>query len=128
MKRNNYSSETKWEETAGYSRAVKVGNVIEVAGTTATDENGNVIGAKDPYLQTRCIIEKIQKYLQKAGASLEHVTRTRIFVTDIRQWEEIGKAHGEYFDTIKPAATMLEVSRLIHPELLVEMEVTAIIS
>lgn len=127
-KRVNYPSGSKWEDVVGYSRAVRVGNTIEVAGTTAVDENGKVYGLDDPYLQTRFILEKIENYLKKAGAGLEHVVRTRMYVTDINLWEEIGKAHGEFFKHIKPAASMVEVSKLISPELLVEIEVTAIIS
>jgi enamine deaminase RidA (YjgF/YER057c/UK114 family) len=107
---------------------VKVGNIIEVAGTTATDENGSIVGLNDPYIQTKFILKKIEGYLIKAGASMEDVIRTRMFVTDIGHWKEIGKAHREYFKTIKPAASMLEVSKLIDPELLVEIEVTAITS
>jgi len=127
-KRLNVPSGSKWEELVGYSRAVKVGNIIEVAGTTATDENGKIIGKNDVYLQARYIFQKIETYLKSAGASLEDVVRTRMFVTDINLWKEIGKAHNEFFYTIKPAASMLEVSRLIDPELLVEIEVTAIIN
>jgi len=105
---------------------VKTGNIIEVAGTTATDQEGKVVGPGDPYTQTKYIFQKIETYLEKAGASIEDVVRTRMFVTDISQWEAIGKAHGEYFRKIKPAASMLEVSKLIDQELLVEIEVTAI--
>jgi len=128
LKRLNFPSGSRWEDFVGYSRVVKVGNIIEVAGTTATDENGAVVGLDDPYLQTKYIFKKIEGYLGKAGAAMKDVVRTRMFVTDISRWEEIGKAHGEYFKAIKPAASMLEVSRLIDPELLVEIEVTAIIS
>lgn len=128
LKRVNYPSGSKWEDIVGYSRVVKVGNIIEVAGTTAVDENGKVHGQNDPYLQTKYILKKIEKYLKKAGAGLQHIVRTRMYVTDINQWEEIGLAHGEFFSTIKPAASMVEVSRLISPELLVEIEVSAIIS
>ena len=120
-------SASKWEDIVGYSRVVRAGNIIEVAGTTATDDNGAIIGIGDPYAQTAFIFEKISKYLQKAGAALEDVVRTRMFVTDISQWEEIGRAHRDYFKNIKPAASMLEVNRLIEPDLLVEIEVTAII-
>ena len=127
-KRINISSGSKWEDSVGYSRVVKSGNIIEVAGTTATDEDGNVVGRDDPYHQTKFILQKIEKYLIKAGASLEDVVRTRMFVTDIRKWEEIGRAHGEFFHTIKPAASMLEVNKLIDPELVVEIEVTAMIN
>ncbi|MCG8309099.1 MAG: RidA family protein [Cytophagales bacterium] len=106
---------------------VRTGNVIEIAGTTATDEEGQVIGTGDPYLQTKYIFEKINGYLEKAGASMEDIVRTRMYVTDISKWQEIGRAHGEYLKTVRPAATMVEVSKLIDPELLIEIEVTAII-
>jgi enamine deaminase RidA (YjgF/YER057c/UK114 family) len=127
-KRINISSGAKWEEIVGYSRAVRIGSTVEVAGTTAVDENGQVIGAENPYEQTRFALEKIERALQAAGASLKDVVRTRMFVTDIQKWEEIGQAHGEFFREIKPAATMVEVKALISPELLVEIEATAIIS
>ncbi len=125
--RQNISSGATWEEIVGYSRAVRIGNVVEVAGTTAVDENGNVVGADDPGVQTRYILQKIEKALTAAGATLQDVVRTRIFVTDISRWEAVGRAHGEFFRTIKPVATMVEVSALISPELLVEIEVTAVI-
>lgn len=125
--RINISSGAKWEDIVGYSRAVKIGNVIEVAGTTSLDEKGLVVGINDPYQQTKYIIAKIEKALISAGTTLENVIRTRMFVTDISRWEEIGKAHGEYFKSIKPASTMIEVRALISPELLVEIEATAII-
>jgi enamine deaminase RidA (YjgF/YER057c/UK114 family) len=126
-KRLNISSGAKWEDIVGYSRAVRIGNIIEVAGTTAVDENGQIVGLNDPYEQTRYILAKIEKALAQAGASMKDVVRTRMFVTDISQWEEIGKAHGLYFKEIKPAASMVEVKALISPELLVEIEVTAIL-
>lgn len=126
--RINISSGAKWEDIIGYSRAVKIGNLIEVAGTTAIDENGNVVGANDPYEQTKFIFEKIEKALASAGASLRDVVRTRMFTTDISQWEEIGRAHGEFFREVKPAASMIEVKGLIDPELLIEIEVTAVLS
>jgi enamine deaminase RidA (YjgF/YER057c/UK114 family) len=122
------SSGTRWEEVAGYSRAVRVGNVVEVAGTTAVDENNQVVGANDPYQQTRFILAKIEKALASAGASMKDVVRTRMFVTDISRWEEIARAHGEVFREIKPASTMVEVNRLISSELLVEIEATALIN
>lgn len=128
QKRMNISSGAKWEDIVGYSRAVRVGNIVEVAGTTAVDEQGNVVGLNDAYEQTRFIFAKIEKALITAGASLKDIVRTRMFVTDISKWEEIGKAHGEVFRTIKPAASMIEVKGLISPELLVEIEVTAIVS
>jgi len=125
--RTNYPSGSKWEDIVGYSRVVKVGNIIEVAGTTSTDAHGIIHGVGDAYQQTKYIIQKIESYLQKAGASLSDVVRTRMFVTDISKWEEIGRAHGEFFKDIKPASSMVEVRSLIDPELLVEIEMTAII-
>jgi len=126
-KRKKIQSASKWEDIVGYSRVVRVGNIVEVAGTTAIDDNGAIIGIGDPYAQTVFILDKISLYLQKAGASLEDVVRTRMFVTDISQWEKIGRAHGEFFKEIKPAASMLEVNRLIDANLLIEIEATAII-
>jgi enamine deaminase RidA (YjgF/YER057c/UK114 family) len=126
-KRLNISSGVKWEDIIGYSRAVKVGNLIEVAGTTALDEAGNLIGKNDPYEQTRYAIAKIEGALNSAGASLKDVVRTRLFITDISRWEEIGRAHGEYFKDIKPASTMVEVRSLISPDMLIEIEATAIL-
>jgi enamine deaminase RidA (YjgF/YER057c/UK114 family) len=126
--RLNIASGAKWEEIVGYSRAVRVGNVIEVAGTTAVDESGNLVGSDNPYEQTKFIITKIEKAIIKAGATLNDIVRTRIFTTDISRWEEIGKAHGEFFGEIRPASTMLEVKSLINPELLVEMEATLILA
>ena len=128
QERMNISSGAKWEDIVGYSRAVRVGNTIEVAGTTAVDEQGNVVGLNNAYEQTRFSLGKIEKALTAAGASLKDVVRTRMFVTDISKWEEIGRAHGEFFRTIKPAASMIEVKGLISPELVVEIEVTAILS
>lgn len=127
MNRINISSGSKWEDKVGYSRAVRVGDIVEVAGTTAV-ENGNVVGLNDAYFQTKVILQKIEKALIEAGASLKDVVRTRMFVTDISQWEKIGKAHGEFFRVIKPVTTMVEVKALIDPEMLVEIEATAIIS
>jgi len=127
-KRINISSGTKWEDIVGYSRAVRMGNIIEVAGTTAVDENGQVVGPGDAGEQTNFILSKIEKALISAGATLKDVVRTRMFVTNIADWEMIGKVHGLYFKDIKPAATMVEVKSLISPELLVELEVTAILS
>jgi enamine deaminase RidA (YjgF/YER057c/UK114 family) len=126
-KRLNIASGAKWEDIVGYSRAVRIGNVVEVAGTAAVDENGEVVGIDDPYAQTKFALSKIEKALAAANASLEDVVRTRLFVTDIARWEEIGRAHGEYFGAIKPASTMVEVRSLISPELLVEIEATAIV-
>ena len=127
MERTNYSSGAKWEEVVGYSRAVKIGNTVEVTGTVAAGADGKVVGPGDAYEQTRFILEKIKTVLQQAGAELHHVVRTRIFVTDISQWEKYGKAHGEFFRDIRPCTTMVEVSGLIAPEYLVEIEATAII-
>lgn len=125
MQRLNIASGSPWEDVVGYSRAVRVGNIIEVAGTTAS-ENGIVQGMNDYYAQTKFIFSKIEGVLQSAGSSMNEVVRTRIFVCDITQWEKVAQAHQEYFGKIKPVATMVEVSRLISPELLVEIEVTAI--
>ncbi|HLF74992.1 MAG TPA: RidA family protein [Anaerolineales bacterium] len=127
-KRINISSGTNWEDIVGYSRAVRIGDIIEVAGTTAVDENGQVVGAGDAGEQTNFILSKIEKALSAAGATLNDVVRTRMFVTNIADWEMIGKVHGRYFKDIKPAATMVEVKSLISPELSVEIEVTAILS
>ena len=112
MERINYSSGAKWEDIVGYSRAVKIGNIIEVTGTVAADEDSKLVGGDNAYEQTKFIIQKIEKVLQKAGASLKDVVRTRMFVTDISRWEEYGKAHGEFFKEIKPCTTMVEVSAL----------------
>ena len=127
MTRTNYSSGAKWEDIVGYSRAVRIGNIIEVTGTVAVDENGEVKGRNDHYEQTRFAIKKIEKVLQRAGASLKDVVRTRMFVTDISKWEEYGKAHGEFFKEIKPCTSMIEISALIDPAFLIEIEATAII-
>ena len=126
-KRINISSGAKWEDIVGYSRAVRIGNLIEVAGTTAVDETGQVVGPGDPGEQTKFILSKIEKALTSAGGMLHDVVRTRMFVTNIADWEAIGRVHGLYFKDIKPAATMVEVKSLISPELLVEIEVTAIL-
>lgn len=120
------STGSPWEPVVGYSRAVRVGNRVEVAGTTAM-KDGAVVGENDAYAQTVQIIKTIEESLQKAGASLADVVRTRMFVTDISLWEEIGRAHGEYFKDIRPAATMVEVKALIDPRLLVEMEAEAVL-
>ncbi len=125
--RQNIGSGAPWEDVVGYSRVVRVGNVIEVAGTTAVDEHGQTVGVGDPAVQTRYILEKIGLALQAAGASLSAVVRTRLFVTDIARWEAIGRVHGEFFRDIKPVATLVQVSALISPELLVEIEATAIV-
>lgn len=128
MKRINYSSGAKWEDVVGYSRAVRVGSIIEVTGTVAVDDNSNLVGGNDAYEQTKFIIQKIDGVLQRAGASLSDVVRTRMFVTDISRWEEYGKAHGEFFSGIKPCTSMIEVKGLIAPEYLIEIEATAILS
>ncbi len=125
--RINYSSGSKWEEIVGYSRAVKVGNVIEVSGTVASDENGVVVGEGDAYLQTKYIYQKIEAVLLRAGAEMKDVVRVRMFVTDITRWQEYGTAHSQFFKDIKPCNTMVEVSALIEPKYLVEIEATAII-
>lgn len=120
------SSGAPWETIVGYSRAVRAGNFVAVAGTTAV-EGEKIIGEGSPYEQTKYILKKIESALAEAGAYLHHVVRTRIYVTDISRWEEVGRAHGEFFAAIRPAATMVEVKALIRPELLVEIEVDAII-
>ena len=125
--RINISSDAKWEDTVSYSRAVRVGNVVEVSGTTAVDGE-KIIAPDDGYKQTKFILAKIEKALSETGASLKDVVRTRMFVTDIAKWEEIGRAHGEYFKNIKPASTMVEVNSLILKGLIIEIEATAIIN
>jgi enamine deaminase RidA (YjgF/YER057c/UK114 family) len=127
MARTNYSSGAKWEDIVGYSRAVRVGDVIEVTGTVAVDQNGQPVGGTNAYEQTKFIIQKIEKVLQQAGASLSDVVRTRMFVTDISRWQEYGKAHGEFFAEIKPCTSMIEVKALIEPDYLIEIEATAIL-
>lgn len=125
-KRINYSSGAKWEDIVGYSRAVQIGNQLEISGTVATNEKGEVVGKDDFYLQTKFILQKIEGVLKKADFSLQDVIRTRIFVTDISHWEEVGKAHGEFFNKIKPVTSMIEINRLIDADYLVEIEVTAV--
>lgn len=127
MKRVNISSGAEWEQKVGYSRAVRVGDYVFVSGTTAVDEEGKVVSKGDLYAQTVQCIRIIEKVLARAGATLKDVVRTRAYVTDIEDWEAFGKAHEEYFGAVKPAATLVEVSKLIHPDLIVEMEVDAVI-
>jgi len=126
MERINFSTGTKWEQVVGYSRAVKMGNLIEITGTVAIDDQGVLVGKDDAYAQTKCILGKIEKILSAAGASMEDVVRTRMFVTDISRWQEYGKAHGEYFSEIRPCTSMIEVKGLIEPEYLIEIEATAV--
>lgn len=125
--KQHYFSGTKWEPIVGYSRAIKIGNQVLVTGTTATNEQGEIVGVGDAYAQTVQVIRNIEKALNALGAELKHVVRTRMFVTDISLWEEFGRAHGEFFRDIRPCATMVEIRRLIDDRMLIEIEADAVI-
>jgi len=126
MEIRKISSGAKWEDIVGYSRAIKAGNRVMVTGTTSVDENGNIHGIGDAYAQTKFIFQKIEKYLKEAGSSMQQVVWNRMFVTDISKWEEVARAHAEFFKDIKPCATMVEVKGFIHPDMLIEIETEAV--
>jgi enamine deaminase RidA (YjgF/YER057c/UK114 family) len=127
MERRHVSSGTEWERRVGYSRAVRVGDTVHVAGTTATDDDGNLVGAGDPYRQTERALANVERALTEAGASLSDVVRTRLYVTDVDRWEAVGEAHAEVLGDVRPATTMVEVARLVDDAMLVEVEATAVV-